>query len=175
MFPWTHAAFGYLCLATVVVLLRRRVSRAELLAVVVGTQFADVVDKPLSWGVAVLPSGRSLAHSLLFAVPLCAIVFVVAWRRGHPEGGSAFGLGYASHLLGDTYTAIYYWQVQNFSFLFYPVLPAHPEEFDSFGSFFGQVVVTGDLLVALVAAAGLGALFLFQFARAPLWATPRSE
>lgn len=175
MFPWTHAAFGYLLLVAVAVLLRRRVSRAELIAVVVGTQFADIVDKPLAWLVTVLPSGRSLAHSLLFAVPLCTLVLAVAWRRGHREVGIVFGLGYASHLLGDTYTAIYYWQVPNFSFLLYPVLPAYPEEFGSFGSFVAQQAVTADLLVALVATATVGTLFLVQFVRAPLWAEPRAE
>jgi hypothetical protein len=175
MFPWTHAAFGYLLLVVGTVLLRRTVSRAELVAVIAGTQFADVVDKPLAWTVTVLPSGRSLAHSLLFAVPLCLLVLAVAWHRSHPEVGTAFGLGYASHLLGDTYTAIRYWNPQEFGFLLYPLLPPHPEKFGSFGAFLDQLTVTSDFMMALVAAAALGTLFLVQFARAPPWANARTE
>ncbi|MDZ7745925.1 MAG: hypothetical protein U5K28_05195 [Halobacteriales archaeon] len=38
MLPWTHAAFGYLLLLLVAGFLGQRLSRAELAAVIVGTQ-----------------------------------------------------------------------------------------------------------------------------------------
>jgi membrane-bound metal-dependent hydrolase YbcI (DUF457 family) len=175
MFPWTHAAFGYLLVLAVAVVVRRDVSQAELAAVVTGTQFADVVDKPLAWSFAALPSGRSLAHSLLFAVPLCVLVLAVAWYRGQAGAGFVFGLGYASHLLGDTYTAIYHWQPHEFSFLLYPLLPAYPDEYTSFAGFASHVEVTSDLLVLFATAAALGVVFLAHFARAPRWHRPRSN
>ncbi|WP_284033485.1 metal-dependent hydrolase [Halobaculum lipolyticum] len=104
MLPWTHAAFGYLLLLAVVLLLGRRFSRAELLAVLVGTQLADVIDKPLAWWFDVVPSGRSLGHSLLFVVPLCAVVVAITWYRRHPEVGVAFGVGYLSATRAATRT-----------------------------------------------------------------------
>lgn len=168
MFPWTHAAFGYLLLLSVAVLLRWRLSRAELIAVFVGSQLPDLVDKPLAWWFSVLPSGRSLFHSLLVAVPLSLLVLVVAWYLTHPEVGFAFGVGYASHLVGDSYAALYYWRPEEFSFLLWPLLPAYPyDDFVSFADFFSQVTVTQNVLIFFVVAVGVGVVFFVQFVRAP--------
>lgn len=170
MLPWTHAAFGYGLLLVLTFVLSRRISRAELVAVLVGTQFADVVDKPLAWWFGVVPSGRSLAHSLLVAVPLSALVLAVTWHRSHPEVGTAFGLGYASHLVGDTAVAFYYWRPEEFTFLLWPLLPAYPyDEFVGFVDFAGNVEVTTALLVTLAGGALFGLVFLVQFLRAPWW------
>lgn len=168
MFPWTHAAFGYLLLLAVAVLLRRRLSRAELIAVIVGTQLPDLVDKPLAWWFSVLPSGRSLAHSLLVAIPLSVLVLAVAWYLTHPEVGVAFGTGYASHLVGDSYVALYYWIPEEFSFLLWPLLPAYPyDDFTGLTDFFSQVTITQEFLIFFAVAVGVGVVFLVQFARAP--------
>jgi len=168
MFPWTHAAFGYLLLLAVAVLLRHRLSRAELIAVVVGTLLADLVDKPLAWWFTVLPSGRSLAHSLLIAVPLSVLVLGVAWYLTHPEVGFAFGVGYASHLIGDSYVALYYWRPEEFTYLLWPLLPAYPyDDFAGLADFFSQVTITQEFLIFFTAAAAVGVGFLVQFARAP--------
>jgi hypothetical protein len=43
-------------------------SRALSFAVFVGSQFPDLVDKPLAQELVVIPSGRVFVHSLLFAV-----------------------------------------------------------------------------------------------------------
>lgn len=170
MFPWTHAAFGYGLLLVLGFALSRRLSRAELIAVLVGTQFADVVDKPLAWWFGVIPSGRSLAHSLLVAVPLSMLVLAVAWHRSHPEIGTAFGLGYASHLVGDTYVAFYYWRPTEFSFLLWPLLPAYPyDDFAGFADFTANVEVTTALLGGLAVGAIAGLAILIQFLRAPWW------
>jgi len=174
MFPWTHAAFGYLLLVCLGLVLHRQLSKAELVAVLVGTQFADFLDKPLAWGFAVLPSGRSLAHSLLIAVPLAVGILAVAWYRSHPEVGVAFGLGYASHLLGDTYVAIYYWRVEEFTFLLWPVLPAYPyDDFVGFLDFASRLEITSGLLMVALASAAIGTIFLAHLLRAPWWSGPR--
>ena len=63
MWPWDHLAFGYVwyTLAS-----RgwdgRPPSNAAAIALAVGTQFPDLVDKPLAWWLDVLPAGRSLGH-----------------------------------------------------------------------------------------------------------------
>jgi hypothetical protein len=175
MFPWTHAAVGYLLFLGVVFLLGRHISRAELLALLVGTQFADVVDKPLAWWFNAIPSGRSLAHSLLFVVPLTAVVVAVAWYRHHSEVGLAFGFGYLTHLLGDTYVAIYYWRTEEFSFLLWPVLPPYPYGgFVGFADFAADVELTRPLVVLFLAAVAVGVGFLVHFARAPWWYEARA-
>jgi hypothetical protein len=174
MFPWSHAAFGYLLLLAAVFLLGRQVSRAELLAVLVGTQCADIVDKPLAWWFGLLPSGRSLAHSLVLVVPLVAAVVAVAWYRHHPEVGLAFGLGYLSHLVGDAYGALYYWRTEELTFLLWPILPPYPyDDFTGFAHFATSVELSLTLVTAFLAAAAVGVVFLVQFYRAPWWQTPR--
>lgn len=175
MLPWTHAAFGYLFLLAVVILLGRRVSRAELLAVLVGTQLADILDKPLAWWFNAVPSGRSLGHSLLFVIPLCAAVVAIAWYRSHPEIGFAFALGYLTHLVGDTYVAVYYWRTEEFSFLLWPILSPYPyDDFVGFGDFIDGFEVTTQVLVLLAAAGVVGVAFFVQFRRAPWVHTSRS-
>ncbi|MFC7138076.1 metal-dependent hydrolase [Halobaculum litoreum] len=175
MFPWTHAAFGYLLLFAIVLLFGRRLSKAELVAVLVGTQLADVIDKPLAWWFDAVPSGRSFAHSLLFAVPLSAVVVAIAWRRSHPEVGFAFGLGYLTHLVGDTYVAVYYWRPEEFSFLLWPILPPYPyDDFVGFGDFIDGVEITTPGLVLFAVTAVVGVAFLVQFLRAPWVHAPRS-
>ncbi|GGO00960.1 metal-dependent hydrolase [Haloarcula pellucida] len=176
MYPWTHAAFGYLLVVGLALVFRRRVSRAELAAVLVATQLPDLVDKPLAWWVGAIPSGRSLAHSLVLAVPLSALVLAVAWHRAHPEVGVAFWLGYASHLLGDTYVALYYWRVEEFTFLLWPFLPAYP--YDSaigLGELLRAVEGSPNAFGHLALAAVGGLVFLAHFWRALPWRPPRPD
>ncbi|WP_435064324.1 metal-dependent hydrolase [Halobaculum sp. EA56] len=101
MFPWDHLAIGYVAVSLWLRLRGRRVDDLAWLAVVVGTQFPDLVDKPLSWTFAVLPTGTTLAHSVFVAVPLSAAVYLLARRRGRPDAGAAFGIGYLLHLPAD--------------------------------------------------------------------------
>jgi len=171
MFPWAHAAFGYALFASTAFLRRRRISRTELLAVVIGTQLPDLVDKPLAWWFNALPSGRSLAHSLVVAVPLSIGVLLFAWYRTHPETGLAFATGYMSHLFGDSYGALYHWRPTEFSFLLWPLLPAYPDDSGGFLELFGAVELTRGVLFPLVVAAAVGVFFLVHFHLAP-WVRP---
>ncbi|WP_284010729.1 metal-dependent hydrolase [Haloarcula pelagica] len=174
MLPWTHLAFGYVLFLGVLLLSRRPGSRAELLALLAGTQVPDVIDKPLAWWVQLLPSGRSLAHSLLFAVPVVLAAAVVARRYGRRELGPALAVGYASHLLGDTYAALWYWRTEELTFLLWPLLPPYPyDEFTGFLDFALRAEVTTSLLVQS-AVAGVGLLVLLaHFARVPWWPPER--
>lgn len=102
MWPWEHLAVGYLLFSLLIRAWRRRPPRhVEVLIVVFATQFPDLVDKPLSWVFHILPSGLSLAHSLLFALPVSVLALTVATWRTVPESGVAFLTGYLSHLFGD--------------------------------------------------------------------------
>ncbi|MFP8889730.1 metal-dependent hydrolase [Natrialbaceae archaeon A-CW2] len=75
----------------------------------VGSQFPDLVDKPLAWYLGVLPTGRTLAHSLLFLVPLVLVVVAATARhdRLEREYGFLFGLGAISHVVVDAVPALW--------------------------------------------------------------------
>lgn len=101
MFPWDHLAIGYIVYSLLTRLFGSRPNDEQWLAVVVGSQFPDLVDKPLAWSLGVLPSGTSLAHSVLVAVPVASILVLVSAQYGRARTGAAFGLAYLLHLPAD--------------------------------------------------------------------------
>lgn len=142
MWPWEHAAAGYIAYS----LLRRAGGRGPptdgaALAVLVGTQVPDLVDKPLAWGLGVLPGGRSLAHSLLVAVPVVVAVLAAAHAAGRRDLGTAFGVGYLLHLPGDVVYPVLVGHGPEVGFLLYPLVPS---ESDPSPGLFDR---TGELLV----------------------------
>ena len=124
MWPWGHAAVGYL-LYTGYTHANDRLppSGPAAIAVALGTQFPDIVDKPLAWNLGVLPSGRSLAHSLFAAVLVTALVARYANRRGYPRVGLAFGMGYVSHLVTDGIDPLLSGDFSKLTYLGWPLLP----------------------------------------------------
>ncbi len=124
MWPWEHLAFGYVLWSVYVHLRRRRdVRPAEALAVAVGTQLPDLIDKPLAWSFDVLPSGISLAHSLTLALPASVAALVVGRRLDRRSAGAAFVVAYASHLLGDALYPFVWGHGFSLAFLFWPLVP----------------------------------------------------
>lgn len=127
MWPLGHAAVAYLGYAG---LRRARGTAAPelgvVLALLVGSQLPDLVDKPLSWGVGVLPTGRSLAHSLVVLLPLLAVGLLVAARWERPEYGIAAGLGAVLHVLADSLPSL--WTDEGVAFLLWPLLAVEPYE-----------------------------------------------
>lgn len=102
MWPWEHAALGYLLYS----LGWRATGRdpptaSETLLVVVASQLPDLIDKPLAWGLGWFPSGFAIAHAALLVGPLAAIGLWVARRSGHWRAGLAVVVGWGSHLVGD--------------------------------------------------------------------------
>jgi membrane-bound metal-dependent hydrolase YbcI (DUF457 family) len=124
MWPWGHAALGYLLYVVYF-----RVRKVELplgrplVVLLVATQLPDLVDKPLAWYVGVLPYGRTLMHSLLLGGVLVALLTVFLYRRGETQEAAALAIGYYSHLLGDSYTYILDQAWANLAFLMWPLLP----------------------------------------------------
>lgn len=105
MLPVAHAAVGVLAYSLVQVCREwRDLSAVAVVAAVAGSQFPDVLDKPLAY-FQLLPSGRSLGHSLLFL----AVVGLVLWRLAPEEYGEsalAFCVAACSHVLADGYRAL---------------------------------------------------------------------
>lgn len=122
MWPMGHVAIAYLCLVAFDRF--RGVHRPDdvaVLIVVFGALVPDLIDKPLAWHLGVLPTGRSLAHSLLVLVPLCAIVGLWARRYGRPDWGIAFAIGAIGHALVDALPVL--WRDEtSASFLLYPLV-----------------------------------------------------
>jgi membrane-bound metal-dependent hydrolase YbcI (DUF457 family) len=135
MWPWGHAAVGYLAYT----LLRRRVGERPaglaVIALAVGTQFPDLVDKPLGWTLGVLPGGRSLAHSLLTLAVVASVVLALARRYRRPAVGWAFVVGAVLHLAGDALYPALGGNVGDTTFLLWPLLPMpEPEIAQSFSA-----------------------------------------
>ena len=142
MWPWDHLAIGYL----VVSLWRRGRSRrppreAEAIMVVVGSQFPDLVDKPLGWRTSLLPSGHSMAHSLPFAVPIAIAAYLIARKFDRADVGTAFALAYLSHLPADVVYPMVLGRSPNFAFLFWPFVEIPPSQTNAFAGRVLELVV----------------------------------
>ncbi|MFW5918633.1 MAG: metal-dependent hydrolase [archaeon] len=102
MWPWEHVAVAYLSYS-----LARRLSTgtppggSDTAALVVASQGPDLIDKPLSWGLGVFPTGYAIGHSVLIAGPVGAVVIAVGYWKGRLRMASAVVLGYWSHLIAD--------------------------------------------------------------------------
>lgn len=129
MWPWEHLAVGYVCLS---VWRRARSGRPpdrwEALAVVVGTQLPDLVDKPLGWGTTLLPAGRSLGHSVPVAVPVVVAVVLLGDRIDRRDVAVAFAIGYLSHLPGDVVYPLAYGASFDWHFLLWPFVSLPPTD-----------------------------------------------
>jgi membrane-bound metal-dependent hydrolase YbcI (DUF457 family) len=124
MWPWGHLVIGYL-LYTVGVRLRYRrpPAGAATVALAFGTQFPDLVDKPLAWSFGVIPNGRSLTHSLLTAVVLVVLLKLLLRRYDAGSIATAFGVGYFSHLFTDALYPALTGKYYQLGFLAWPVIP----------------------------------------------------
>lgn len=122
MLPSGHIGVAYLVYA-----LFRRLSgwstpdRLTLVAIIGGSLFADLVDKPLAWELGVLAAGRSLAHSLLTASVVIAVVMLVAISYDRLQPAVAFALGQLSHIATDGYTPLL--QDGSTEFILWPLGP----------------------------------------------------
>lgn len=122
MWPWEHAAVGYTAYSLFCRLRGKQPDDGAAVSLLVGTQMADLIDKPLAWGLGVLPAGRSLGHSLLFVVPCCVLVYAIARHRGSPELGVAFGVGYLLHLPADLVSPMLHGGTPGYRFLLWPLI-----------------------------------------------------
>lgn len=115
MLPLGHAALAYLLYSVYgLSRTRRRPRYLALIPLAAGSQFPDLVDKPLAY-IGVLTYGRSLAHSVFTLILVSSAVWwgtktlrarwhSSSWQE-QPRSLSpiAFTIGYVSHLLGDIY------------------------------------------------------------------------
>lgn len=133
MWPWGHLALGYLCYAGYRGLWSWKTpSGWPVILLAFGTQFPDLIDKPLAYWLAILPEGRSLTHSLLIAVPLCLAIYLLARRYQQGELGMGFAIGWGSHLIGDAVNPVMKGSYHEVTFLVWPLLPIPDYEASDF-------------------------------------------
>lgn len=138
MDPVTHTAFAYLLYVLYAGVRRvwatdgvRIPAKWGLIPIGFGSQFPDLIDKPLAyWDVLVY--GRSLAHSVFSFAIVCVSLWwvldvnprgVVSWmsRRLRVITPAAFAIGYGSHLIGDAYQGLMAGAWFDVRFLVYPL------------------------------------------------------
>lgn len=127
MWPWEHLAIGYLAYSA---LSRYRHGESPTttatVAVAFGTQFPDLVDKPLAWGLDLVASGVSVAHSIFTALTLSVVAIALCRRTERPRLGVAFAVGYLSHLPADVvYGAVFGQQLRVGPYL-WPLVESAP-------------------------------------------------
>ncbi|TYL37664.1 hydrolase [Natronococcus pandeyae] len=121
MQPVVHLAVGYLCYAAYT-----RWSRGEppaetpAIVAIFGAALPDLLDKPLH-AAGVVPVGRTIGHSLLFAIPLVVAVWLVARARERRVLGVAFAIGYLSHVATDVPWHLLSGDYDELGFLLWPV------------------------------------------------------
>ena len=133
MWPWGHLAVAYLLYSALTRWKDSSVSGGlAVFALAVGSQFPDLIDKPLGWSLGVLPGGRTLAHSVFLAAVLIPFIYMLATEYSQSEPATAFIVGYVVHLLTDIPPSVASGGFEDLTFLFWPVLeqPEY-EEVDS--------------------------------------------
>ncbi|APX98041.1 metal-dependent hydrolase [Natronorubrum daqingense] len=123
MWPWGHFGVAYIVYSLYARGRFGRPPRPEpALAVLAGSQLADLIDKPLAWWFGILPSGRSLAHSLLFAAGLLALVYAAGFALGRLETATAFAIAHLAHVLTDVPPRAFLGYPHGTEFLVWPLL-----------------------------------------------------
>lgn len=132
MLPWGHLAFGYLVYTVGTRLWNRRAPEgAPTIVLAFGTQFPDLLDKPLNWWFDIF-DGRGIGHSLIATTLLCVLLFVVVRQYGRRDLAAAFSVGIFTHLIGDSWGALLSGRYAEASFLLWPLFPAPTYPKDSF-------------------------------------------
>ncbi len=77
--------------------LAHRYLKADLVPVVVGGLFPDIIDKALCHGLHILPNGRMWSHTLLGLLTSTVVVWLL-WGR---QSAWSWAVGYLGHLIAD--------------------------------------------------------------------------
>ncbi|AUX08601.1 putative membrane-bound metal-dependent hydrolase (DUF457) [Halalkaliarchaeum desulfuricum] len=127
---WTHLTSG------------RPPGGLATLALVGGALLPDLIDQPLYF-LLPLPSTRTLAHSLLVAVPVTVVV-VVAVRRSSLSNtvGNGFAIGYLSHPIADAFWPLLLGKHAELGFLLWPLTESPAYEGEKALFVVGDVTVT---------------------------------
>lgn len=126
MYPWGHLAVGYLCYSLGVRLWNQRPpAGVAMVPLAIGTQFPDLVDKPLSWTFDILPSGRSLGHSILVALVIALTLWYAGRKFDRRTEAVAFFSGYLLHIIADMSPFVVSGEWKKLGSVLWPLVPAY--------------------------------------------------
>lgn len=125
MFPHEHFIVAIVPVVAYVILSDRRLPTIHLVGLVfLGSQFPDLVDKPLAHQFVVLPSGRVFMHSIPVVLPFLLLLGVYGWKTDRLGASVAFAFAHLSHVFTDHHTALLGSNPQLPPELLWPILPA---------------------------------------------------
>ncbi len=128
MFPIEHAVVGLVPVLAYALIRDRRLPSLRLLGIgLVGSQFPDLIDKPLAHQFHLLPSGRVFVHSLPVAIPAICLVGWYAWRTDRLQVGGVFAFTYLSHVVADNHRALWLPEPTLSDELLWPLRPVAPQ------------------------------------------------
>lgn len=131
MWPWEHAAVGYLLVSLGLRALKREPpSDAAALLVGFGALFPDLLDKTLSWGLNVFQTGYALGHSAFFALPVGLVVVYGVLERDWGRPAAGFVVGYWAHLAADVLDPLRHGRPPLVERVLWPVVTGGPYEQD---------------------------------------------
>ena len=126
MQPIVHLAIAYVSFAVYERWNGNDVPRdGPTLIAIIGAALPDLIDKPIAF-VGLVPVGRTVGHSLLFALPLIGIVWVLSAKRNRRILGIAFAIGYLSHLATDVPWHVLSGDYEELGYLLWPVTDMPP-------------------------------------------------
>jgi hypothetical protein len=137
MWPWGHFAVAYLLYVGIVRLRGHQQRLLPLVAVIIGSQLPDLVDKPLAWTFEILPAGRSLMHSLITVLVVVTVAYWGSQRLQQEDMAIGLSIGMVSHIFVDPDPSVmigllqgHLGQLQWTTYLLWPLLPVPPYRSD---------------------------------------------
>lgn len=176
MYPPGHLAFGYLCYSLYYhIRWKQPPPGYETLVLAIGTQFPDLVDKPLAL-LGIFPYSRYVGHSLVTIALLAVLLWLVTEATpSRRELVAPFTVGAVSHSISDIAPKMLNGKPlgNDFGWLLWPVIggtPSYPspEDIADYCSFPGVVLLEEvlDLLIILFSGS---AMFLWVAAGGIVW------
>ena len=131
MWPWEHAAIGYLVYSLGLRALGRDPpGDREAVGLLIATQVPDLVDKPLSWVFGVFHTGYALGHSALVALPVGVAALAASRARDRFRLGVAVVTGCWAHLVADVANPLRSGDVPLVERVLWPAVTGTPYEDD---------------------------------------------
>lgn len=161
MYPWEHFLLGYVLYSGYLHAIHgRSPTAAETLAVVTGSQFPDLVDKPLAWTWGITETGYAVGHSI-FSVPVVlTAVYLGARRIARPQVALAFSIAYLSHLASDVVYPIVFGRGVEPRVVLWPI--ASPPGSGIDGGFVERTIRYLDRFLLEIAGGEFSAYLVFQ-------------
>lgn len=104
MFPAEHLIVALIPTCMIIIGINRELPEPSVIgAVFLGSQFPDLIDKPLAFQFGAIPTGRVFIHSLPIALPFLIAVVMFGQRTNRLPLALVFSFALLTHLITDTH------------------------------------------------------------------------